>query len=264
VVKDWFEPSQFITFEHAMEQQKEWFKEWFNSPYYHILYGDRDQQEAEFFLRNLVQQFSPAPQATFLDLACGAGRHSIFLNNLGFQVTGIDLSKHSISIAKQYENPSLHFEVGDLRTFHLPTTFDFVLNLFTSFGYFDCMDTNKEVLHQVKQSLKPNGVFIIDFMNADKILENLIPFELKERQGIVFEISKTIENGIIIKDISFTDQGKSFHYQEKVQALTLNDFNNLLSQCGFQLLSTFGNYALESYDRQESDRLILVSQLNHA
>jgi SAM-dependent methyltransferase len=125
MVKVWFEPKQNITFEIRMEQQKEWFKEWFNSPYYHILYGDRDKKEAEYFLTNLIERFEPKLEASFLDLACGAGRHSIFLNNLGFNVTGIDLSAHSISLAKHFENPKLHFNVGDLRTFTLDESFDF-------------------------------------------------------------------------------------------------------------------------------------------
>lgn len=264
MVKDWFEPSLFITFEFSMEQQKEWFKEWFNSPYYHILYGDRDQKEAEFFLTNLVNQFNPKPESNFLDLACGAGRHSIFLNQLGFSVTGIDLSRHSISLAKAFENPTLHFEVGDLRTFSLNESFDFVLNLFTSFGYFDCMNTNKLVLNQVKLALKPDGYFIIDFMNADKILKELVPHEVKMRHGIAFDIHKTYIDGIIVKDIWFSDQGKSFHYQEKVQALTLADFESLLAACQLKITQTFGDYALHSFDVNTSNRLILITQLNHA
>jgi len=264
VVKDWFEPRQNITFEGSMEKKKEWFKEWFNSPYYHILYGERDRKEAEFFLTNLVNKFQPSPDASFLDLACGAGRHSIFLNNLGFSVTGIDLSCHSISLAKQFENPKLHFEVGDLRTFTLPQTFDFVLNLFTSFGYFDCMDTNKMVLNQVNKVLKPNGYLIIDFLNAEKIIAGLVPYEIKEIQGISFEIKKQNVEGIIIKDIRFEDQGQSFHYQEKVQALSLQDFKFLFEACNFTLIETFGNYALGNFVETESDRLILVTQLKHA
>ncbi len=264
MVKDWFEPRQNITFESSMEKNKEWFKEWFNSPYYHILYGERDRKEAEFFLTNLVNRYHPKPDSNFLDLACGAGRHSVFLNNLGFSVTGIDLSSHSISLAKQFENSKLHFEVGDLRTFTLTQKFDFVLNLFTSFGYFDCMNTNKLVINQVMQVLKPNAYFIIDFLNSAKILKGLIPHEVKEIQGINFDIKKENVDGIIVKDIRFKDQGQSFHYQEKVQALSLQDFELLFEACGLKLIETFGNYSLGSFVVNESDRLILVTQPKYA
>lgn len=247
-----------------MEKNKEWFKEWFNSPYYHILYGERDRKEAEFFLTNLVNRYHPKPDSNFLDLACGAGRHSVFLNNLGFSVTGIDLSSHSISLAKQFENSKLHFEVGDLRTFTLTQKFDFVLNLFTSFGYFDCMNTNKLVINQVMQVLKPNAYFIIDFLNSAKILKGLIPHEVKEIQGINFDIKKENVDGIIVKDIRFKDQGQSFHYQEKVQALSLQDFELLFEACGLKLIETFGNYSLGSFVVNESDRLILVTQPKYA
>lgn len=247
-----------------MEQQKEWFKEWFNSPYYHILYGDRDRKEAEFFLTNLVSWFDPNPDASFLDLACGAGRHSIFLNNKGFNVTGIDLSSHSISLAKSFENERLHFEVGDLRTFSLPQKFDFVLNLFTSFGYFDCMQTNQLVLEQIKKALKPGGFLVIDFLNAERVLSELIPFEIKVKDGISFNISKVVENGIIIKDIKFSDKGNSYHYQEKVQALRLSDFHQLITEAGLTLVNIFGNYSLQTFSSIESERLILVIQHPHA
>jgi SAM-dependent methyltransferase len=241
-----------------MQQETEWFEEWFDSPYYHILYGDRDMKEAEYFLENLINKFNPAKDTKLIDLACGAGRHSIYLNSLGFDVTGVDLSEHSISLAKPFENSRLHFEVGDLRNLNLASKFDIALNLFTSFGYFDCFATNMQVLGQVKALLNPRGYFLIDFMNAPKVLSKLVAAEQVHKNTITFNIQRRLQQGLIVKDISFELDRKNYSYQEKVQALTLVDFETMLHGAGFQIMEIFGNYKLDTFDEQDSDRLILI------
>ena len=68
-----------------------WFENWFNSKYYHILYKNRDHKEAVFFLDNIIKNIN-INDGQILDVACGKGRHAKYLNHLGFNVTGIDLS----------------------------------------------------------------------------------------------------------------------------------------------------------------------------
>lgn len=243
-----------------MNNKKEWFSEWFDSPYYHILYKSRDAREAEYFLRNLVRRLQFNGNQELIDLACGKGRHSIFLNKLGFNVTGVDLAEQSIAAAKLSENERLHFEVQDLRNLPYHEQFDIGLNLFTSFGYFDCDATNQLVMQQIYQILKPNGLVVIDFMNVDKVVSNLKLNEQKEIEGIVFNITKEIKNGLIIKSIDFTDAGKSYHFHEEVQILGLKDFERLFKQTGFEIVHLYGNYKLESFDIELSDRLIVVGK----
>ena len=78
---------------------KEWYKEWFSSPYYEILYHKRNEEEAAAFIQRLLQYLNPEPGSRMLDVACGKGRHSSELADMGFDVTGIDLSEPSISEA---------------------------------------------------------------------------------------------------------------------------------------------------------------------
>ena len=92
-----------------------WFANWFNSPYYHILYKNRDEKEAELFIDNLLHKLRLKKGSKLIDIACGKGRHATYFNKKGMDVVGIDLSKNSISIAKQFENPSLIFNVHDMR-----------------------------------------------------------------------------------------------------------------------------------------------------
>ncbi len=86
-----------------------WYKEWFNSPFYHKLYFERDDKEAEDFIDQLIRYLKPAAGSRILDVACGKGRHSKILASLGFDVTGIDISPASIAFARQFENDQLQF-----------------------------------------------------------------------------------------------------------------------------------------------------------
>lgn len=243
-----------------MQPQKEWFSEWFDSPYYHILYKNRDMNEAEFFLQNVVNKLGLKQKMKLIDLACGKGRHSIFLNKLGFDVTGVDLAPQSIAAARQFENSRLHFEVHDLRKLPYEREFDVALNLFTSFGYFDCDDTNQKVINEVYRILKPGGLILIDFMNVRTVLKKLVPQETKIIEGVTFSISKVIKNDSIFKRIELQDAGRSLVFHEEVQILTYEDFERLLTNGGFVMEHVFGNYALESFDVNNSERLIVIAR----
>ena len=77
--------------------EKQWFETWFDTEEYHQLYKNRDDHEASIFIGKLIQFLSPAPNASFLDIACGKGRHAKPINDLGYKVVGYDLSSNSIS-----------------------------------------------------------------------------------------------------------------------------------------------------------------------
>lgn len=241
-----------------MTKKEEWFGTWFNSPYYHILYKNRDFKEAERFLNNLVEELKPAKDATLLDLACGKGRHSIFLNSLGFQVKGVDLSPESIEHANEFANESLSFGVHDMRE-PLEESFDYVLNLFTSFGYFETDQENQAAINTMANALRPGGKLVIDFMNAEKVISNLVKKENKEEEGVTFDIKRELVDGHIYKHISFADEGKAYAFSEKVQALFSADFINYFNFAGLKLEGSFGNYDLEPFNKETSDRLILVA-----
>lgn len=234
-----------------------WFSAWFDTPYYHILYQDRGYDEAEIFMKNLISFLDLSKDATILDLACGKGRHSIFLNKLGYNVTGIDLSQNSIDFARQYENNRLKFKVHDMSV-ALNEKFDAVFNLFTSFGYFDREEDHLNTLKAIKKEIKENGCGVIDFMNAKKVIRNLIPSEVKSIKGIDFELTRFYHNGCILKNIKFEDDDEIHNYTEKVRALTLEDFQSYFKAAGIKLERAFGNYQLEDFDEKRSDRLILV------
>jgi SAM-dependent methyltransferase len=248
-----------ITFATMMQLEKnnEWFATWFDSPYYHLLYDNRDEQEAADFLQRL-RDFLPLQKgAQVLDLACGAGRHSRVLQQLGYSVSGCDLSPNSIHEALAYPSNTIPFFVHDMRQ-ALPENYDGIFNLFTSFGYFEEKNENIRVLNSIHRALNSNGVLIIDFMNATKVIQHLQTRQEIQKGDITFFIQRAVVNGRIVKTIAFEAEGQSFCYQEKVQALCLSDFESLLAETGFTIEQKFGDYALAPYDVDQSDRLILI------
>jgi cyclopropane fatty-acyl-phospholipid synthase-like methyltransferase len=237
----------------------EWFRTWFDSPYYKILYSNRSEEEAALFIDNLLAFIDLPDGSRLLDLACGRGRHSVYLNEKGYNVVGVDLSNNSISDAKKHENPTLHFLTEDMRSFELGVKFDGIFNLFTSFGYFQSQEENKKVLQRIKLHLKNEGHFVMDYFNATKVEKGLIPFETKTIQGVEFNISKKIEDGQIIKTISFEGKEGKFEFQEKVQLLKATEILEMISGQGLKIVRTFGDYFLNEFDETNSDRIIVIA-----
>ncbi|MNQ46625.1 Glycine/sarcosine/dimethylglycine N-methyltransferase [compost metagenome] len=246
---------------HEIENPKAdtntWFSSWFDTPYYHILYKERNYREAQIFMDNLTHYLNLPEKAKVLDLACGKGRHSIYLNQLGFNVIGADLSENSIAEASKNSNETLHFQVHDMREV-FEDKFDAIFNLFTSFGYFENDEDNLTTLKAIKASLTEYGFAVIDFMNVTQVIDTLVPEETKTVDGIDFHIKRYVQDGHIFKEIDFEDKGQKFHFTEKVKALTLKDFEALMEEAGIFLLDVFGDYKLKKFHKTESERLIMI------
>jgi SAM-dependent methyltransferase len=239
------------------KNNENWFSSWFDTKYYHLLYKDRDNNDAQLFMKHLTNYLNLPENGTILDLACGKGRHALYLNSLGYKVTGADLSTNSIKHAKQFENDTLKFAVHDMRTdYH--EKFDAVFNLFTSFGYFEDENDNIKTLNAIQNSLSEYGFGVIDFMNVDFIIDNLVSEEIKTVEHIEFHIKRYLKDNFIYKEIRFTDNNEDFFFTEKVQAITLNDFKTYLQKANITLLDVFGDYKLSKFHTKTSQRLILI------
>ena len=238
-------------------KSKKWYASWFDSPYYHILYKERNYREAQLFMDTITHYLNLPEKAKVLDLACGKGRHAIYLNQLGFDVVGADLSENSIAEATKNTNETLHFQVHDMREPY-DEKFDAIFNLFTSFGYFENESDNLKTLVAIKESLSEYGFAVIDFMNVNRVIENLVAEETKIVDGITFHIKRSHADHFIIKEIDFQDEGETYHFTEKVSAFTLDDFQTMMDEAGIYLLDTFGDYKLKKFHKKDSERLIMI------
>lgn len=241
--------------------EQAWYKNWFNSPFYHKLYFERDEQEADAFIKKLIAHLKPTPGSRMLDVACGKGRHSKTLASLGFHVTGIDISPDSIAFAKQFENENLEFYIHDMRLpFHV-NYFDYALNFFTSFGYFNTRREHDDAIRTITKSLKPGGVFVLDYLNVHYAEERLVHNEVKEIDKTNYEIHRWDDETHFYKKITVTDPtlSKPFDYTEKVAKFSLGEFTDMLAFQGLQVQEVFGDYQFTKYDIRRTPRLILIA-----
>ncbi|MFN5222836.1 MAG: class I SAM-dependent methyltransferase [Bacteroidota bacterium] len=248
----------------AAKANDEWFSTWFDSPYYHILYGHRDDSDAQHFIDQLTSLPWFKSASKVADVCCGKGRHSYYLHSKGFEVTGYDLSPASIQHCLESTKPGLEFRVHDMRNPYSDMDFDVVLNLFTSFGYFETGSDNQKAISNMAEALKPSGRLVIDFLNAQLVAKQLVPHESISRNGIQFEITRRICDGRLIKEILFEVHGKQNRFEENVELIQLSEFSTYMSNAGMTIEQVYGNYDLHPYNAAESPRMIIIAKHNQA
>ena len=234
------------------------YNNWFDSSYYHILYDNRDYNEAKEFVKTILNHLKLKKNSKILDAACGKGRHSIEIEKFGYKVTGIDLSKNSIREAKKNENKNLNFLIHDISV-PMNEKYDAVFNLFTSFGYHD-KKKDLDVLNAIEINLKNNGIGIIDFFNINRVKNELIEKEIIVKKDIKFNITRKVNKNYVSKNITFEDNQTSYKYNESVNALSLKEFEEYFSKTNLEILEVFGDYNLKEFKTNVSPRLIILFQ----
>lgn len=242
--------------------EKEWYKSWFNSPFYHKLYFERDEKEAQAFILRLLDFLHPKKDSRILDVACGRGRHSKFLAAQGFDVTGIDLSPDAIEFAKQFERDNLHFYLHDMRLPAWINYFDYAFNFFTSFGYFATRREHDDAVYMIAKCLKSSGYALFDYLNVHYVEENLVHEETRMVGETKYEINRWMDEEHFYKKIVLSDPAldKSKEFCEKVAKLSLGDFTDMLSFQGMQVVDVFGDYQLGNYNVTKTPRMIILSK----
>ena len=229
--------------------------DWFDSDYYHILYKHRDYNEARNFIDNIIKYLNIKKGSKILDLACGIGRHSIYLEKIGFKVVVTDKSLNNINKAKANQNQSLSFLQMEMIE-DTNNRYDGIFNLFTSFGYVN-HDYNLKTIKNIERQLKDDGIIVVDFMNTLFVKNNLVIEETKVIDDLIFEIKRRSDGKHIYKEIKFNDK-KDYLFREKVMDLSINDFENYFKRYNLKIVKTFGDYNLNEFDIQNSKRLIMI------
>ncbi len=242
--------------------QKTWFKEWFNTTYYHQLYFKRDDKEAATFIDKLIKHLKPSKNAIMLDVACGKGRHSLQLAQKGFDVTGIDLSEDSITEAIQFETDHLHFFQHDMRLPFRINYFDYAFNFFTSFGYFSTQREHDNAIRTIAQSVRLKGHFVMDYLNVHYAEDHMVHQSEKEIEGINYFITKWYDETHFYKKIMIEDENleEPMVFVEKVAKFSLGDFTDMFAYHGLQIKEVFGDYQFNKYHIRNSPRLIMIAE----
>jgi SAM-dependent methyltransferase len=239
----------------------EWFKDWFNTPEYLNVYRHRNESDAEQHIDLITSNILLNPDSKILDMACGAGRHAILLARKGYNVTGVDLSENLLSIAEELslnENLPAKFIHSDIREYISEMKFDLILNLFTSFGYFETDDENFSILKKAYDLLKPGGSFVLDVFNSYYLTKNLVEFSEEKINNSEIHQYREIKDKRVIKKIVVTKDGKLSRYLESVRMYTIEELENVLNKIGFDIYKTFGDFLGNEFEHFNSPRLILI------
>lgn len=237
-------------------QEADWFEQWFGEDYLRI-YQHRDESEAERAIDLIATHLPGGEIRAVLDLACGAGRHSKPLCERWWTV-GLDLSSSLLRVARR-DTPDAPYVRADMR--ELPfadQSFDLVVNLFTSFGYFEDDREQARVLACVRDGLKPGGTFVIDFLNASQVRRDLVPYDERVENGVTIEQSRTIspDDRFVEKTIRLREKGRE--YVERVRLLSAGDLERMLEAAGFDVVHCFGDYTGTRWS-ENSPRTILFA-----
>lgn len=237
----------------------EWYKKSFGQDYL-IVYRHRDFAGAMEEVKAMVDWLQLDPGASILDLCCGTGRHALALANFGYRVTGLDLSAVLLNEAKKNDPQGIVTWVhGDMR--HIPEfePFDAVVNLFTSFGYFEQDAENEQVLKGMADVLKSDGKFIVDFLNPEYVKRHLVPYSERVVDTFLIVEERSIENDYVQKKITIRERsGAERHYMERVKLYGKSFFAQAMSKYGLEIDALYGDYAKQPYEEATSPRLIIV------
>ena len=237
-------------------QEADWFEQWFGEDYLHI-YQHRDEQEAEHAIELIASNLAGHEINSVLDLGCGAGRHTKALFERWWTV-GLDLSMALLRVARM-ESPDAPYVRADMR--ELPfadESFDLVVNLFTSFGYFEEDAEHARVLACVCAATRRGGTFVIDFLNAGQVRRELVPYDERVENGITIEQRRaiSIDDRFVEKRIRLRERGKE--YIERVRLLSAADLERMLTAAGFDVSKRFGDYSGVGWS-ENSPRTILFA-----
>jgi 2-polyprenyl-3-methyl-5-hydroxy-6-metoxy-1,4-benzoquinol methylase len=241
--------------------KSEWFKDWFNTQEYLNVYQHHNESDAEVHINLILENVEIKSDAKILDMACGAGRHALILTRRGFNVTAIDLSENLISIAEQSarnENLKINFVESDIRKFETNDKFNLVINLFTSFGYFETDVENFTVLQKAYDLLEDNGYLVLDFFNSEFLQQNLVEFSEENLGGAEIHQYRKIKDNRVTKKIVITKNGNLSTYEESVRMFTKDELVNAIQNIGFDIYKTFGDFLGNEFDILNSPRLIMI------
>jgi SAM-dependent methyltransferase len=237
--------------------KSEWFQRWFGEEYI-ALYPHRDATEAEHVVELIEATLGDIRVTRALDLACGAGRHSRVLARKWW-TAGLDLSEVLLRLAKK-EGVDAGLVRGDMRVLPFRSaSFGLVVNLFTSFGYFEDDESHLRVVREVARVTSARGMFVLDFLNTTRLRRTLVPYDEREIGGKVVEQRREISDDgrFVIKRICI--RGSSTEFTERVRLFEAGDLSHMMEEAGFDITAAFGNYQAAPLT-PESPRVILFGR----
>lgn len=212
----------------------------------------------------IVGLLGVAPGAKILDLCAGPGGHAIEFARRGFEVTAVDRTSFYVERARrsaQEAAVAIEFVEEDMRRFQRESAFDAVVNLYTSFGYFEDPVENRRVAENIRISLKPDGAALFELVGREVLARDLRPrwwIEVGdtlclEERSVKDDWSRIESRWILVKN------GEKQEYKVKHWLYSGTELRQILLDAGFRTVDLFGTLDGASYDR-DARRLVAVAR----
>ncbi|MCX6149821.1 MAG: class I SAM-dependent methyltransferase [Ignavibacteriales bacterium] len=240
----------------------EWFKNWFESEEYLEIYKHRDDEDAKLLLKLVLENVPSQDDQTVLDIACGAGRHSLLFAEKGFNVTAFDLSRNLLRVAK---NKSLEQKLNidlfcaDIRYLAIKKKFDLIINLFTSFGYFENDEENFALFQEVNFCLKDDGIFVLDYFNSEYLRQNLVHKSIEVFDGKEIIQERYFDMNRVKKNITIRKCNEVKNFTESVRLYNKNELVTAITDAGLKIIKIFGGYRGAEFNINTSQRLVVFA-----
>ena len=243
--------------------------EWFNLDKFWESMADKmftteQWENAAAEINAVVVLTNPGPDAAVLDLCCGPGRHSLALAQRGYTVTGVDLTERYLQQARDRTAQAgldITFIREDMRTYSAPASYNLILNLFTSFGYFQDIADDRKVVARMYENLKPGGKAVIELMGKEVLARIFRPRDWYEQDGVLFLEERTVtRNWSWIENrwirIEQNDR-KEFTLAHRLYSAM--ELEEMLYSAGFSRVAIFGSLEGTPYDNH-AGRLVVIGE----
>lgn len=225
------------------------------------LYEDMTRAEVRF----LIDETSIPSQASILDLGCGTGRHAVRLAELGYSVTGLDISSDFLKVAAEKSSRSglsIEWINKDMRDIPFKNRFDLVFIMFGAWGFFEQDHENEAVFKGIHRALKMDGHFVLDFFNRDWILSHFQPRHWAERENGYFLEERNFDSHagrLNTETIFIKRDGQIIKWGNSTRAFTVQEIMKMLQQTGFSDINVYGNLEKQPYSL-DTPRMLLHAQ----
>jgi SAM-dependent methyltransferase len=228
-----------------------------------VLFPESRVREAQKEIEQILALAEIPPGAAVLDLCCGIGRHALELGRLGYRVTGVDRTRQYLDLAAAQaggESLSLELIREDMRAFRRQGSYDAVLNLFTSFGYFEDPLDDQRVVDNVYASLRSGGVLVMQLMSKEVMARIFRPRDWYEQDGLlVLEERKVRRNWSWIESRwTLISEQRRIDLDLSHRLYAASELMLLLRDRGFEKIDAYGDFEGSSYD-EKATRLVVVA-----
>lgn len=246
------------------EGKKAWWEGYFG-PDYSLLYPDKDAASGEAEAPRIAAALAIAPGAKLIDFGCGNGRHALALARRGFEVTGVDFSRHLLeqaTRAREAEGISAHFLLADLRNLPIETLppFDAATSLFTSFGFFS-EEENEAVARGMAACLAPGGRLLLDLGNR-ALLESVNGQRIWSRRPggyLLDEFAYDADTHRFQGRRILLVDGEERPYEFEHRAYSEPEIRALLRKVGLRVLAVYGSLDRTPFNPR-SPRMVVLAE----